>query len=203
MNSPDRFSRAKSIFGQHGGMLSTVAAMKHGVHPATLYQMRERGDLKLIARGLYRLASLPDFSQPDLVTVALRARKGVICLISALAFHELTTQIPHEVHLALPACAKPPILRHPPMRIFYYSPAHFEAGVQVHEIDGVKVRIYDPERTLADCFKFQNKIGHDVAIEALKRYCRRKNSDMDALLKFARICRVARVMQPYLEAVMA
>jgi predicted transcriptional regulator of viral defense system len=165
--------------------------------------MVKAGSLKQVVRGQYRLASMPEFTEPDLVAVALRSHQGVICLVSALFFHELTTQIPHEVYLAIPSGRKPPVLRYPPVRVFYYSSATFTKGVQVHDVQGVKVRIYSPERTLVDCFKFRNRIGVDVAVEAMKRYCRRRNSNMDAVLGFARLCRVEKVMAPYLETVLS
>ena len=196
-------SKAKDIFKKHGGMLCASEAIRCGVHPATLYGMVKAGSLKQVVRGQYRLASMPAFTEPDLVAVALRAHQGVICLVSALFFHDLTTQIPHEVYLAIPSGRKPPVLQYPPVRVFYYSSAAFTQGVQVHDVQGVKVRIYSPERTLADCFKFRNRIGVDVAVEAMKRYCRRRNSNMDAVLSFARLCRVEKVMAPYLETVLS
>ena len=196
-------SKAKAIFRNHGGVLSASEAIRNGVHPATLYGMVKNNSLEQMARGRYRLAGMPSFSEPDLVAVALRSRQGVVCLISALSFHELTTQIPHEVYLAIPAGRKPPVLKHPPVRIFYYSARTFDEGVEVHDMEGVKVRIYCPERTLADCFKFRNKIGTDVAVEALKRYFRRRKSDMNLMHRFARKCRVEKVMGPYLETVLS
>lgn len=177
-----------------------MAAIRMGVHPDTLYRMRNEGDLVQIERGLYRLASLPPLSNPDLVSVALKAPKAVVCLISALAFHELTTQIPHEVQIALPSGYKQPRIIHPPLRVFHFSGDSFHKGVQSHELDGIPVRIYSPEKAIADCFKFRNKIGLDVVMEALKIYLRGKGAKTDALLRYARVCRVENVMRPYLEA---
>jgi len=194
---------AKAVFAQHGGTLSAMAAIRMGVHPATLYRMRDEGEIVQISRGLYRLATLPPLSNPDLVHVALRAPKGVICLVSALSFHDLTTQIPHEVSIALPYGYRPPRLDHPPLRVFRFSGKALSEGVQTHEIDGFRVRVYCPEKTITDCFRFRGKIGSDVAIEALKAYCRRKGARVDDLLRYARICRVEKVMQPYLEAALA
>jgi predicted transcriptional regulator of viral defense system len=107
---------------------------------------------------------MPPLREPDLATVAKRVPGGVVCLISALAFHELTTQIPHEVHLALRRSARTPALAYPPLHVFRFSDAAFAAGIELHLLDGVPVRIYGPEKTLADCFKFRNKIGLDVAL---------------------------------------
>ncbi len=136
------------------------------------------------------------------MTVALKVPAGVICLISALAYHELTTQIPHEVYLALPRGAEPPRLEHPPLRLFWFTGKAFTEGVETHEVDGVPVRIYGAEKTLADCFKYRNKIGLDTAIEALKRYVRGRHTQIDTLMSYARICRVEKVMRPYLEALL-
>jgi len=113
----DRFDRAAAVFRKHGGMLRTVQALRAGIHPDTLYTMRDRKILEtVVSRGVYRLASSPPLGNPDFVTVATRISTGVICLISALAFHDLTTQIPHEVHLALASGAEEPRLNHPPLR---------------------------------------------------------------------------------------
>lgn len=190
---------ARKVFKREGGTLRTVEAIRKGIHPRTLYQMRESGELEQLARGLYRLAELPPMSEPDLATVAKRAPQGVVCLVSALAYHELTTQIPHAVHLALPRTARRPILKHPPLQVFRFSREAFEAGIESHTIDGVPVRIYNPEKTLADCFKYRNKIGLDVALEALRTYRRKRRPRLQDVLKFARVCRVEKVIRPYLE----
>ena len=126
--------------------------------------------------------------------------QSVICLISALAFHELTTQIPHEVHLALTRTSREPVLEYPPIRIYRFSKESFAAGIEIHFIDDVSVRIYSAEKTLADCFKFRNKIGLDVALESLRMYRARRRPELQKVLEFARICRVEKVVRPYLEA---
>jgi len=177
-------------------------ALRHGVHPRTLYAMRDSGILEQISRGLYRLAELPPLGHPDLVTVALKIRNGVICLISALAFHELTTQVPHEVYVAVKQGSEPPRLPYPPVRLFWFSGDAFTEGVQIHKVGGVPLRIYGPEKTVADCFKHRNKIGLEVALEALKAYRRRKSFNVDKLLYSARVCRVEKIMRPYLEALL-
>jgi predicted transcriptional regulator of viral defense system len=156
----------------------------------------------LISRGLYRLADMAPLSDPDLVVVALRAPRAVVCLISALALHELTTQIPSWVYVALPRGAARPALDHPPLRIFWFSGDAYSAGVEVRRVDDAEVRLYNSAKTIADCFKYRNKIGLDVALEALRLYRKRRDFDVDALLHYARICRVARVMRPYVEALL-
>ena len=136
------------------------------------------------------------------MTVALKVPRGVICLVSALAFQGLTPQIPHEVHLALERGSEAPRLSYPPLRIFWLSGPSFHEGVEAHEIDGVPVRVYGPEKTVADCFKYRHKLGLDVAIEALRLWRDRPRPRPDLLLHYARIDRVERVIRPYLEALM-
>jgi predicted transcriptional regulator of viral defense system len=164
--------------------------------------MRDSGLLERVSRGAYRLASSPPLGNPDLVTVATRIPGGVICLISALSYHEMTTQIPHEVHVALASGSEEPRLEHPPIRTYRFTGESFTEGVEIHEIDGVDVRIYSPEKTLADCFKFRNRIGLDTAVEALRSYRERGSIGVDDLMHYASICRVKKVMQPYLEAIL-
>ena len=196
------FEAAEQVFRRHSGVLRTIEAIRLGIHPRTLYQMRDSGRLEQLSRGLYRLAEMVPVGNPDLVTVALKVPKGVICLLSALAYYELTTQIPHEVHLALLRGAEPPRLEHPPVRIFWFTDQAFSEGIDVHKVDGVKVRIYCAEKTLADCFKYRNKIGPDTAVEALRSYIGRGRPKLDKLMQYARVCRVEKSMRPYLEALL-
>ena len=156
----------------------------------------------MVSRGVYRLADGSPLGNPDLVTVATRVPGGVICLISALAFHELTTQIPHEVHVALPRGAEEPRLDHPPIKTYRFTGEAFTEGVETHELDGVIVRIYNPEKTLADCFKFRNKVGLDTVVEAVRFYRERKRVKVDDLMRYAAICRVKKIIRPYLEALL-
>ena len=193
--------QAVKIFKTRGGTLRTGEAIKAGIHPRTLYAMRDTGELEQLARGVYRLAELPPLSNPDLATVSKRVPQGVVCLISALSFHELTTQIPHVVHLALPRNRWEPKLEYPPIQVYRFSADTYKAGVEIHSIEGVDVHIFDAEKTLADCFKYRNKIGLDVALEALTD-CRRQNKcSNDELWYYAKICRVSNVMRPYMEAI--
>jgi predicted transcriptional regulator of viral defense system len=193
---------AITLFRQHGGILRTAEALRLGVHPRTLYAMRDSGALERLSRGLYRLADLPPLSNPDLVTVALKVPQAIICLISALAFYELTTQVPHVVDVALHNQAKRPRLDYPPLRVVWFSGPAWDEGVEVLMIDDVPVRIYGPEKSIADSFKCRHKIGLDVALEALKLYCQRPDFDVNKLLHYARVCRVEKVMRPYLEALL-
>lgn len=196
----DSIEKAKKIFLEHQGWLRAGQAFQLGITPRTLYAMRDSGYLIQESRGIYRLADAPGWDDLDLTLVALRIPKGVVCLISALAFHNLTTQIPHQVYVALPKDAEKPRLDFPPVKFFWLSPEVFSAGIEEHTQDGVTLRVYSLEKTLADCFKFRNKIGLDVALEALKAYRNMQGFDSELLLHYARIDRVERVILPYLEA---
>jgi len=192
--------RPKEIFRKHGGQLRMNEAIKHGITRYMLYSLRDKGIIERVSRGIYRLVELPPISNPDLVTVSLRFPNTVICLVSALAWHDITTQIPHAVSVALPKHSRIPSLDYPPIQVHKFSKEAYRSGIEEHLIDGVPVKVYNPEKTLADCFKFRNKIGMDVVLEALKLYKARKKFDLGKLLKYARVCRVEKVMRPYLEA---
>lgn len=190
---------ALQVFKKNKVMRSTEI-FAQGIQPRTLYEMRDSGLLIQEGRGLYRLADAQIWSDPDLAVVSLRVPKGVVCLISALYFHQLTTQIPHEVYLALPKDSEKPRLQYPPIRFFWVSPEPFKAGIEKHTIDNVEVKVYSVAKTIADCFKFRNKIGMDVALEALREGLSQKRCTPEQILRFARVNRVERIMLPYLEA---
>jgi predicted transcriptional regulator of viral defense system len=202
MDTNGPFENAVALFQSHGGILRTAEALNLGIHPRTLYAMRDSGVLERLSRGLYRLADLPPLSNPDLVIVALRVPQAVICLASALAFHELTTQIPHAVDIALHGRASRPRLDYPPLRVFRFSGPAWTEGVETHQIDDVSVRIYGPEKSVADRFKYRRKIGLDIALEALKFYRQHPGFDVSRLMHYARICRVENLITPYLEALL-
>ncbi len=199
-NKHSACEKARRLIREGGGVIKTSEAIQAGIHARTLYQLRDMGDLEQISRGIYRLAEVETGYRPDFVIVATRIPISVICLISALSFHEITTQIPHEVSVAIPKDSKPPVIHYPPMRFHQFSAGSFQAGVETHQIDGITVKIYSPEKTLADCFKFRNKIGMDVVLEALKLYKIRMKFDHKKILEYARICRVDKIARPYLEA---
>ena len=195
-------TRAESVFRRKGGLLRMSVAVRAGVHRDTLRVMVERGHLEKISRGLYRLIDSPTPSHLYLAAVAVKVPHGVFCLISALAYHELTTQIPHEVYLAIDRNSEPPRIDFPPVRTFRFSGSAFTEGVERHKVNSVTLRVYSREKTIADCFKFRNKIGLDTCVEALRRYRELRGFNPDALLSFAAICRVKQVMHPYIEAVL-
>jgi predicted transcriptional regulator of viral defense system len=194
------YEEAIEIFRESNGILRTAQAKNLGIDQPILVQMVDDGLLIKEARGLYRLAERPPLSNPDLVNIAMRVPAGVICLISALNFHDLTTQIPYKVYIALPQKTKAPRINLPPLDIVYLSQKPYLAGIEEHTLDGVSVRIYDREKTVADCFKFRNKIGINLAIEALQDYLRQTDRNIDEVLRYARINRVEKVIRPYIRA---
>lgn len=202
MNGVTARNDALERFREAGGILRTSQAQRMGIHPRTLYSLRDSGELEQLSRGVYRLAELPPPGEPDLVAVAARVRKAVVCLISALHVHGLTTEIPHEVSIALPPGTKRPEIDYPPTRVFWFSGDSYIAGVEVRDIDCVPLRIYGAAKTVADCFKFRNKIGIDVAVEALRTGLEEDRVRPAELLGYARVCRVERIIMPYLEAML-
>lgn len=185
-----------------GGTFRSSVLLQQGVSPRTLYSLRDSGVLEQLSRGTYHLVEQGALSNPDLVTVALRVPQGVICLISALSVHGLTTQIPHAVSIAITKTMRNPAISYPPLNVYRYDESSFQAGIERHLIGGVSISVYCPEKTLADCFKFRNKIGMDVVLEAVKRYRGKGTLKIAELMKYADICRVANIMRPYLESLL-
>jgi len=171
-----------------------------GLHSVALTRLVRQGLLTRVSRGLY---ALPDRSVSEHGTLANVARKhpqAIVCLLSALRVHNLTTQSPFEVWLAIPNKARAPKMDYPPLRIVRFSGAALTEGIEEHQIDGVSVRVTNVARTVADCFKFRNKVGLDVAIEALQEAWQAKRVNMDELWRYATLCRVANIMRPYMES---
>ena len=171
-----------------------------GISGTYLAGLARQGLLMQLGRGLYQLPDYDLSIHHSLAEAAKRVPQGVICLLSALRFHELTTQAPFEVWMAIAHKARRPDLDSPPLRVIYMSKETLQIGIEEHVIEGVPVRVHNPAKTVADCFKFRNKIGLDVALEALRDYLRTHPSGMSDLWKYAEIDRVANVMKPYLEA---
>ncbi len=171
-----------------------------GIHREYLLRLYRNGDLTRVGRGLYALPGAQTSESLSLAEVAKRVPKAVICLISALEFHHLTTQITHSVWIAIENKRWEPKFEYPPLEIVRFSGSAFSFGVEEHEVDRITVRIYSPAKTVADCFKFRNKVGLDVAMEALRETWRSRKATMDELWEAAKVCRVANVMRPYLEA---
>lgn len=175
-------------------------ALRRGVSRKALYAMRDRGSLEQLSRGVWRLTEMPGLEHPDLVAVAKRVPTGVVCLISALAFHDLTTQIPHAVDIAIRRGGSRPRIDYPPVNVYRFGARSFEFGITTPVSDGQPIRVYSAEKTIADVWKYRNKIGMDVALESLRAWRERRGSSVSRLLESARVCRVAGVMRPYLEA---
>jgi predicted transcriptional regulator of viral defense system len=171
-----------------------------GLSRVTLTRLVRQGALTRVARGLYALPNRSISEHTALAEVARKHPQAIVCLLSALRFHELTTQSPFEVWLAIPNKARAPKLDYPPLRIVRVSGPLLAEGVEEHSIDGVPVRITSVAKTVADCFKYRNKIGLDVALEALREAWKGRRVGMDELWRYARLCRVANVMRPYLES---
>lgn len=203
MKKKSKLESAIAAFREAGGILTMSEAIKVGIHRRELYTLRDRGDLEVVSRGLYRLIDMPDPSLPDFIPVAKKIPHGVICLISALAFHEITTQIPHFVYVALPSKAHKPAISHPPMRYFWYGQKLLSKGVQEHSIDGCTIMIFDVEKTLVDCVKFRNKIGMDIVLEALKMYWQSRKTNLDKLFEYAKLFRVEKILKPIMETIVS
>ena len=199
---PSMKVRPEDIARKHGGWIRTNEAQKFGIPRSTIYALANKGIFERMERGVYRLAELPPPGHPDLAIVALRVPHAVVCLISALAWHDLTTQIPRAVSIAIPRGARAPTLRHPPVEIHRFSDKAYKAGTEIHLVDGIPVKIYSPEKTLVDCFRFRNKIGMDVFLEAMKLYKERKRIKPAELSRHARDLRVEKAILPYLEAIL-
>jgi predicted transcriptional regulator of viral defense system len=185
------------------GVITSKEATHLGVHSQTLTRMLKQGTLERIARGQYSLSDHPITEHQTLAIVARAVPAGVICLLSVLSFHGLGTQLPAEVWLAVDRRAPQPRLYYPPLRVVRFSGESFTAGVETHMLEGQPVRIYNIAKTLADLFKYRNKVGHEVALEALRQAWNEKRFTMDDLDRYAQICRVKRIMSPYLETLIS
>jgi predicted transcriptional regulator of viral defense system len=182
------------------GLVRARDLSDYNIPRATLSRLVASGRLVQISRGLYALPKHSRSEQHQLAEIAARAPHGVFCLLTALRFHELTTQSPHEVWLAIANKAHPPNIEYPPLRVVRFSGQALTKGAETHVVDGVTIRVYSVAKTVADCFKYRNKIGLDVALEALRESRREKRATNDELWRYAKICRVANVMRPYTES---
>lgn len=166
-----------------------------------LTRLEAAGLLERVGRGLYRLPDAQVSEFESLGTVAAKVPHAVFCLLTALQFHELTTQLPRQVWIAMPRGSHPPRIDYPPIKMVQFTGEAFSAGVEEVERDGVRLRVYGVAKTVADCFKHRNKIGLDVALEALKDARSRNKASVDEIWRYAKVCRVANVMRPYLESI--
>ncbi|MBS3996304.1 MAG: type IV toxin-antitoxin system AbiEi family antitoxin domain-containing protein [Hydrogenophaga sp.] len=200
MHSDTHTQRVLDLVGQKGLLrasdLEAIEAPR-----VVLTRLNAAGLLERVGRGLYRLPDAQVSEFESLGTVATKVPQAVFCLLSALQFHELTTQLPREVWIAMPRGSHPPRIDYPPVKMVQFTGEAYSAGVEQVERDGVRLRVYGVAKTVADCFKHRNKIGLDVALEALKDARSRNKATVDEIWRYAKVCRVANVMRPYLESI--
>ena len=182
------------------GVIRAYDATRRGIPSVYLKRLCDKGHLQRVSRGVYVAAGSDVTEHHHLAQVARRVPHGVFCLLSALRFYNIGTQSPHQVWIALDGKARRPKLEYPKLRVVRFSGRALTGGVEDHEVEGVIIRVYGAAKTVADCFKYRNKIGLDVALEALSECRRRRLCSMEDLWTFAKICRVSNVMRPYMES---
>ena len=195
-----RIQELMTFFQSHGGVARFSAILKAGFHPDSLSALKKEGRVEKIARGLYRVTNYTPGSHPDLVIASLQAPRGIICLLSALSFYEATSEIPRYVDLAIPQGTHANRIKYPPVRFYRFAPKTWKAGIEKHEIEGHRIKVYSLAKTIADCFKFRNKIGIDPARDALKIAVTEKGIKLKDIMQYAKICRVDSIVKPILEA---
>jgi predicted transcriptional regulator of viral defense system len=200
--SQQAIDAAALVFERHHGVMRTSEALAAGVHRRTLYWMRDAGQLEALSRGVYHLTSHALPAKPDVAAVMRRAPRAVLCLVSALDLHEVGTQIPAEVQIALPRDVRPPRIDYPRVRIFHMSPQSLAAGVEERTAEGVILRVFTVAKTVADCFKYRSSIGLDVALEALQEVLRERRATPGEIMEYARVDRVQNVIRPYVEVLL-
>lgn len=189
-------------FRKEGGILKFTDILLGGFHPDSLYALIKEGKVRKISRGTYALSAYDMGRYPDLAAVAIRAPRAVVCLVSALYFHEVTAEIPSRIDLAIPVRTHAYRIKYPPVRFYRFDRKSWEAGITEMEVKGLKIRVYNLAKTLADCFKFRNKIGADVAREALKTALSEKKVKPQEIMRYAAVCRVDKIVKPLLEALL-
>jgi len=182
------------------GVLRSRDLARYGIAREYLRLAEKQGLITRVSRGIYVAKEAPVTENHSLVEASKRVPHGVICLLSALRFHELTTQSPSEVWMAIGERARSPKLDNPQLRIVRFSTQTLGFGVVTHSVEGLTLPVFNPAKTVADCFKFRHKIGMDIALEALRECYRQKKASMDEFWEAAKVCRVANVMKPYLES---
>lgn len=192
--------RVLDLVGQKG-MLRSSDLDAIGTHRVALTRMTAKGLLERVGRGIYRLPESQASEHESLIAIATKVPQAVFCLLSALQFHELTTQLPRQVWIAMPRGSHTPKIDYPPVRMVQFAGSAYSEGIELFERDQVRLRVYCVAKTVADCFKYRNKIGLDVALEALKDARAQNKASTDDIWRYAKICRVTNVMRPYLEAI--
>lgn len=195
-------SKLIKFIRKEGGFARYPDLIKAGFYKAIIRKTLESGQIERISRGVYSLAEIPDIAHPDLVMASVIIPKGIICLITALSFHEATDEIPHYTDIAIPAQTRETEIQNFPIRYYRFSQKSWKAGIEKHNIDGCKIRVYSLAKTIADCFKFRNQIGMDVARSALKNAFEEKKVSHQEIMKYAAICRVTNIIKPILETLL-
>ncbi|OGB29193.1 MAG: hypothetical protein A3F78_01035 [Burkholderiales bacterium RIFCSPLOWO2_12_FULL_61_40] len=191
--------RVLDLAGQRG-LLRASQLQDLGIARVVLSRLTASGQLERVGRGVYRLPDTQGTEHESLATVAVKVPQAVFCLLTALQIHELTTQLPRQVWIAMPQGSHVPKMDYPPVKMVQFSGEAYAQGIEVVHADQVALRVYGVAKTVADCFKHRNKVGLDVAMEALKEALAANKASANELWRFAKICRVANVMRPYLEA---
>jgi predicted transcriptional regulator of viral defense system len=185
-----------------GGIASYADIMQAGFSKALLKSIVNSGRIQKVNRGLYKLSDGLSLSNPDLVVVSIKISKGVVCLLSALSFHEATNEVPRYVYMAIPRGSHANKIAYPPVKIHRFSPNTWGAGIEGHKIGEYNIRVYSLAKTVADCFKFRFKIGVDTARQALKVALEEKGVEPTEIMKYAKICRVHRIIKPLIETML-
>lgn len=193
-----KYKRVLEIFKKNGGYGTTKELVAEKVHSRNVKKLLDEGVINKVKNGIYRLSEIPAVSNQSFMDLSYSVPSGVICLMSALSYYELTTFQPAIISMAIHRKSRRPKIEYPPVEFYYFSTKQFEAGIDEIKIDGHKVRIYCPEKTLADCFRYRYKLGMDVVKEGLSEYLKLKSRDIEKLLKYAEICRVKQLMQDWL-----
>ena len=192
--------RIYKVFKAHNDFARTKDILAAGVHTRNIKRAREKGQVIQVKRGLYRLAEIPLISNQGFIDLARAVPEGVICLLSALAYYELTTFNPSVIAMAICRGSRKPKINYPPVEFYHFSKKQFGAGVNKIKIKSHEIRIYDPEKTICDCFRYRNKLGLDIAKEGLSEYLKRKDRSLEKLLEYAEICRIKPLLQTWLNA---
>ncbi len=187
------------LFLKRHGPCRTREIEAAGYRRQDLQYLIKSGKVERLGRGIYQVAKADVLTNPSFAELFLRSPQVVLCLLSALHFHELTTQLPHEVWVAVRMNSRAPKLNYPPLRVAHFSGPAFTKGVEFHKADGISIRVYSVAKTVADLFKMRNKVGLDIAMEALREALRTRKTTRAEIIKMAKVCRMERIMRPYLE----
>ena len=193
-------NKINKVFKKHNGFARTNDILAAGIHRRDIKRIRDEGRIIRVKRGLYRLSEIPLVSNQGYIDLARAVPEGVICLLSALSYHELTTFNPSVISMALCRGRRRPKIEYPPVEFYYFSTKQFKTGIDEIKIKGHKIRIYCPEKTICDCFRYRSKLGLDIAKEGLSEYLKRKDRNLERLFKYAEICRVKKLMEIWVNA---